>query len=190
MPKSIVLAQPITPFHERTRRIEREPLPRNIGALLDEAANAVPDHTALVFIDSGETFTYRALRVDVHRLVSGLRAIGVRKGSHVGIMLPNIPEWPLTWLAIARIGAIAMPINTRCTGRELHYVLVDADAEYLIIHESFLPVLAAVPHPRAGHRGTRSSSRAAMPRGTTTGAIWSKIVPRTFQRTTNLARMT
>jgi crotonobetaine/carnitine-CoA ligase len=154
MSKADVLARPIAPFPERTRRIEREPLPRNIGALFDAAADAVPDHTALVFIDSGETFTYRALRGGVNRLVNGLRSIGVGRGTHIGVMLPNIPEWPITWLAIARIGAVIVPVNTRYTGRELHHALDDGEADCLVIHESFLPVLAAVPHslPRLSGR--------------------------------------
>ncbi len=145
MSKKQVLAQLVAPLAERARRIEREPLPRNIAALLDEAAGQAPDHPALVFIDSGETLTYHALRADVGRLAGGLLSIGIRKGTHIGIMLPNIPEWPLTWLAVARIGAVAVPVNTRYTGRELHYALDDAEAEYLVIHDSLLPVLAAMP---------------------------------------------
>jgi long-chain acyl-CoA synthetase len=147
MSKQQVLAQRVPPLEERIRRIEREPLPRNIGALLDEAAGEIPDHTALVFIDTQESLTYRALQAAVARLVRGLRSIGVRAGSHIGIMLPNIPEWPLTWLAIARIGAVAVPVNTRYTGRELHYTLDDAEADFLVIHDSMLPVLAALPQP-------------------------------------------
>ena len=127
--------------------LERETLPRNLGALLDEASDAAPDREVLHFIDSGETFTYRALRAAVNRLANGLAAIGVRKGTHIGAMLPNIPEWPITWLAIARLGAVIVPVNTRYTGRELHHVLDDAEADYLVIHESFLPVLANVPQP-------------------------------------------
>src|SRR5690349_9541911 len=101
MSKAEVLSRPIAPFAERTRRIEAEPLPANIGALLDEAADAVPEHVALHFIESGEEFTYRRLRDTVWRLVNGLMSIGVGRGTHVAVMLPNIPEWPLTWLAFA-----------------------------------------------------------------------------------------
>ena len=147
MSKAEVLAERVPPLAARKKRIESEPLPRNIGALLDEAADAIPDHPAVVFIDTGESIAYRALRQDVNRLVNGLLSIGVRKGAHIGVMLPNIPEWPLTWLAIARIGAVIVPVNTRYTGRELHHVLDDAEAEYLVIHSNFLPVLASVPHP-------------------------------------------
>ena len=169
MRRERVLAQPVPSIAERRRRTEQEPLPRNLGALLDAAADAVPTHPALVFIDSGETFTYGELRAAVNRVTNGLLAIGVHPGTHVGVMLPNIPEWPITWLAIARIGAVIVPVNTRYTGRELHHALDDAEADYLIVHESFLPVLAAVPQPlpriagrvivtggeRAGHRRWR-----------------------------------
>ena len=92
MSRAEILARPIAPFDLRTRRIESEPLPRNIGALLDEAADAVPDHPALEFIDSGERFTYRALRERVAQLVNGMRSIGIGRSTHVAVMLPNIPE--------------------------------------------------------------------------------------------------
>lgn len=163
MSKAEVLSRPIAPFAERTRRIEAEPLPANIGALLDEAADAVPDHLALEFIDSGETFTYRALRDRVARLVNGLRSLGIGKGTHVAVMLPNIPEWPLTWLAIARLGAVIVPVNTRYTGRELHHALDDAEADHLIIHDQYLPVLQAVPHKLPRIEGRIVVAGAAVP---------------------------
>ena len=142
-----VLAQETLPLAEIRRRLEAEALPRNVGALLDDAAEAVPDRTVLHFIDTGETFTYRDLRAAVNRLANGLIAAGVRTGTHVAVMLPNSPEWPITWLAIARIGAVAVPVNTRYTARELHYALDDGAADYLVIHESFLAILAGVPEP-------------------------------------------
>ncbi len=147
MSKAEVLSRPIAPFAERTRRIEAEPLPANIGALLDAAADAVPDHVALHFIESGEEYTYRRLRETVWRLVNGLIAIGVGRGTHVAVMLPNIPEWPLTWLAFARLGAVTVPVNTRSAARELHHALDDAEADYLIIDADFLPILAAIAQP-------------------------------------------
>src|SRR5688572_19224394 len=102
--REMVLAERVPPLAEVRRRLEAEPLPRNLGALLAEACDAVPDRQVLHFIDSGESFTYRELRAAVNQLTNGLISIGVRKGTHVGVMLPNVPEWPITWLAIARIG--------------------------------------------------------------------------------------
>ena len=118
-----ILAQGSLPLAEIRRRLEAEALPRNVGALLDDASQAVSDRTALHFIDTGEKLTYRELRVAVNRLANGLMSAGVRKGTHVAVMLPNTPEWPITWLAIARLGAVAVPVNTRYTARELHYAL-------------------------------------------------------------------
>jgi crotonobetaine/carnitine-CoA ligase len=136
---------------ERIRRIEAEPLPRNIGALLDEAADAVPGHTAWCFFSyedaHTETIAYGELRQAVNRLANGLAAAGVGPGTHVGVMLPNAPAMPLTWLALARLGAVMIPVNTRYTGRELHYSLDDGGAEFLVVHDSSLEVLRAMPSP-------------------------------------------
>lgn len=145
MRRQKVLSEPGPSLAEIRRRLEQEALPCNVGALLDEASDVVPDRLVLQFIDSGETFTYRELRAAVNKLTYGLLSLGVRKGNHVGVMLPNIPEWPITWLAIARIGAVVVPVNTRYTARELHHVLDDAEAEYLVIHDDFLPVLSSMP---------------------------------------------
>lgn len=138
---------------ERIRRIEAEPLPRNIGALLDTAADAVPGQTAWRFIANDEAITYRELRDAVNRLANGLAAAGVRPGTHVGVMLPNISAMPLTWLALARLGAVMIPVNTRYTGRELHYCLEDGRAEFLVIHDASLEALRAMPSPLAGLSG-------------------------------------
>ena len=79
-----VLAERVPPLAEVRRRLEAEPLPRNLGALLDEASDAVPDRQVLHFIDSGESFTYRELRAAVNRLTNGF-AVGsalVRAGQN------------------------------------------------------------------------------------------------------------
>ena len=94
----------VPPYAERRRRIESEPLPRNIGALLDDAAAAAPHRLAWDFFEQGERITYAALRERVDRLAAGLARAGVRKDSHVGVMLPNVAAMPTTWLALARTG--------------------------------------------------------------------------------------
>ncbi|MEN2793252.1 class I adenylate-forming enzyme family protein [Sphingomonas oligophenolica] len=140
-----MLSQKVPPYSERRAQIEAEPLPENLGALLDEAAAEAPDTVALNFFEDGETLTYRELQARVNRLASGMVARGIGKGSHIGVMIPNISAFPISWLAIARIGAVMIPINIAYTGRELEYVLETGDADYLLIDESCLPVLAEVP---------------------------------------------
>lgn len=136
-------ARPAPPWAEtvaaRLRRIEAAPMPANIGALLDAVAAEVPDRVALHFIATGEELTYAALRQAVNRTANGLRAAGIVPGARVAVMLPNLPAMPITWLALARLGAVMVPVNTRYTGHELDYVLDDSGAIALVIHAEFLP---------------------------------------------------
>ncbi len=122
-----ILNRPVPSVAERRTAIEAEPLPANIAALLDEAADAAGDRLAWTFFESGEQATYREVRADVAALARGLVACGIRKGSHVGVMLPNVAAFPLSWLAIASIGAVMVPINIAYRERELAYVLNDSE---------------------------------------------------------------
>lgn len=128
----------------RYRRIEQEPLPPNVLALLETAAAAAPDAPALHFIEMDRELSYAELLGKVRRLANGLSEVGVVRGSHVGVMLPNVPEMPITWLALAAIGAVMVPINTRYTEYELHYVLTDSEASHLVIHSDFAGLLGGI----------------------------------------------
>ena len=139
-----VLNVQVPSVEERRRRIEAEPLPPNIGALLDEAAAAVPDQVVWNFFESGETVTYGALQSQVNALANGMAQAGIRKGSHVAVMLPNIAAFPTTWLALARLGAVMIPMNVSYTAREMEYVVRNGDVEWLIIDGECLATLAAL----------------------------------------------
>ena len=120
-------------------------LPATLGELVGERARAQPDALLGNWFEDGVTLTYRALDEAADRLASSLLAIGVRKGTHVGVMLPNVAAFPISWVALGRIGAVMMPVNTAYTGQEMHFVLSDADAQFLIIDNTFLAGLAAMP---------------------------------------------
>ncbi len=132
----------LQPYFDRVKQIEREPLPRNIGALLDAAASAVPDQVALHFIADERSYTYRALREVVNKAANGFAALGIGQGTHVALMMPNIPQWPITWLALARLGAVCVPINVRYTSRELEFSIEDAEVDHLVIDRQYLRVAA------------------------------------------------
>ena len=134
----------------RYRAGGHQALPRNVMALLQQAAAAHPDRIALSFIETGRELTYAALLASVQRLANGFAHAGIGRGSHVGVMLANVPEMPITWLALAAIGAVMVPANTRYTAHELHYLLADASATHLVIDQSFAPLLDALPAPLPG----------------------------------------
>ena len=59
-------------------------------------------------------------------------------GSHVAVMLRNVPEFPLTWLALGRLGAVIVPVNPASTARELDYVATKSEASHIVIDVQYL----------------------------------------------------
>jgi len=72
------------------------------------------------------------------RLARGLLAAGLGKGSRVGLLAPNGPAWVVAWLAVARLGALLVPLNTFSKARELGWMLRHADVQLLLCVDSFL----------------------------------------------------
>jgi acyl-coenzyme A synthetase/AMP-(fatty) acid ligase len=127
------------------QQIEAEPLPANLGTLLDQAITRFAERPAWIAMeDTGPDLTYRELGALVARTANAFHSLGVRKGAHVGIMLPNVPQFLAGWLALARLGALMVPINPSYTPDELHYMLSDGDAEFLLIDRARLANLQEI----------------------------------------------
>lgn len=141
MSRQKTLAEQVPDYAERRRRIEAEALPRNIHALIAEAAREAGDTIAWDFFESAERATYREMYAKVIRLAAGLQSIGVDRGSHVAVMLPNIEAFPVTWLAIGVIGAVMVPVNVGYRPRELVHVLDDSEARFLIVDAARLDIV-------------------------------------------------
>ena len=88
-----------------------------IGDLLARTAERSPDAEALVFPD--RRLTYAQLDAQAVRRARSLVALGVSKGDHVGILMPNCVEYAEIFLACALLGAWAVPINSRYKAREI-----------------------------------------------------------------------
>lgn len=91
--------------------------PRTLPALL----KAVPwgsDSTCLVY--GPVRYSYAQVSAEVDRLAHALRTVyGVGPGSRVGLAMRNQPEWAFAFLALARLGAIPVVMNSRASGDEL-----------------------------------------------------------------------
>ncbi|GHJ16000.1 class I adenylate-forming enzyme family protein [Micromonospora sp. AKA38] len=120
---------------ERTERSEgRERMPgrhgvstANLAAMLAGNARRFADADALVF--EGRRWTHRQLDDDVNALAAGLSAEGVRRDSRVAIVANNVPEFLLLSLALAKLGAVFVPLNYRLTPAELAQLLGHARVE-------------------------------------------------------------
>jgi acyl-CoA synthetase (AMP-forming)/AMP-acid ligase II len=106
---------------------------RTIGAALDEAAERYGDGVAYVFT-SGEVTTNR-LKQTSDLLARGLLRLGVTKGDKVAIWMAGYAEWAFVYFALARIGAIMVPVNTRYRPEEIQYVLNKSKASLLVFKE-------------------------------------------------------
>src|ERR1044071_5682063 len=86
------------------------------GDLPGEAARRYGDREALAFRD--RRYTCREISGEVDRLARGLIHAGIAPGERVCLWLNNCPEWMFAMLALARIGAVHVPINTRFRDRK------------------------------------------------------------------------
>lgn len=112
-------------------------LNRNIGELLETAAVTHGDKPAVYFDQESFGFSFLELNQRVNQFANAFVAEGICQGDHVAVMLPNCSEFPLTWLALMKIGAVTVPLNTRYKAVDLEYVLNDSKACVLVIHDEF-----------------------------------------------------
>ncbi|MDX1736040.1 MAG: AMP-binding protein, partial [Halioglobus sp.] len=97
-------------------------------------ANAERD----LIVYEGERLSYGDAQRRSARLARGLLASGIGKGTHIGLLMPNNPDFVVAWFAAARIGAVVIPINTFYKARELAFVLGHADIEVLLTTDRLL----------------------------------------------------
>jgi fatty-acyl-CoA synthase len=93
----------------------------HLPALLDALAEAQPGAPAL--IERERSFSFAELRSRSVALAAGLRGLGIARGDRVGIWLPNVSAWLEMFFACARLGAVAVAINTRFRAAELGDIL-------------------------------------------------------------------
>jgi fatty-acyl-CoA synthase/long-chain acyl-CoA synthetase len=86
-------------------------------------------------VDGQET-SYRELFVLACRCLGGLRALGVRPGDRVALLMPNSLEYVAADLAVAMLGAVKVPLNELLTAADVAYMLKHAGAQLLVAHES------------------------------------------------------
>lgn len=110
-------------------------LPLTIPELLRTRALERRDAPLLVCDD--DILTYAEADLRSRSLAKGLLSVGVRSGSHVGILHPNGSDFVVACLAATRLGAIALPLSTFSTADELRTLLLGADIEHLLSASSF-----------------------------------------------------
>ena len=111
--------------------------------LIDRWARVQPDKRHVVFED-GTGWSYAELREKVISVAVGLQRLGVQRGDHVNLWLPNGREGLLAFYAINYLGAVFVPFNTAYKGSLLEHVLINAQAKVIIAHPDLAPRLRDV----------------------------------------------
>jgi fatty-acyl-CoA synthase len=106
------------------------------GGFVRDVAERFGPRPALIF--EGRTWTYAELEADVRECARALLASGVVKGTRVGILAANRPEWIVASLAAGSIGAVLIPVSTFASHDERDYVLRHSDASVLLVEDALL----------------------------------------------------
>jgi crotonobetaine/carnitine-CoA ligase len=119
------------------------PDPRDwvLGRVLEDRARMDPDQPYLQWEEEAP-LTFVETNRAVNRLAHGLAASGVKHGDRVMLLLPNCREYVLTWFALAKLGAVEVPINIHYRGQFLEHVANNCGARVVVTDGEFLPRLA------------------------------------------------
>ena len=106
---------------------------RTLGQWLEHWATNTPDKEYIVYSDRNLRFTWSQFNRRVDDMAKGLIAIGVERGTHVGIWAANVPDWLTLLYACAKIGAVYVTVNTNYKQAELEYLCENSDMHTLCI---------------------------------------------------------
>lgn len=110
----------------------------NIGSFLTKRAYLNPDREAYVDGHDGTRMSFRALNERCNQFANALLAAGTGKGDRIGLLLMNSAEFVEAYFAIAKIGAVVVPLNWRLVPDELEFILKDSGTRHLCFGEEFL----------------------------------------------------
>lgn len=111
------------------------PYSRHLAELVAETARGTPG--ALALADGELELTYAGLDDRIESVARGLHALGVGRGSTVGLLCTNRWEWLGTALGAQRLGARVAAFNTFAKAWDLEYMLAHSEAEVLVCEERF-----------------------------------------------------
>ena len=115
--------------------------------MLQKTTERYPDNPVIIY--EGKQISYKDLNQFVEALAHHLQGIGIQKGDKVAIMLPNCPEFVISYFAALRLGAVAVTLNVMSTSYELQHLIENSDAKVFICSDNlakrFQTIQATLP---------------------------------------------
>jgi len=103
---------------------------KNFGIVLRENALKQPEKTAIYY--QNREISFLKLNEDVNRLAYSLSELGILPGERVSILLPQWPEFVVSWFALMELGVVYSPMNIRLSEKEVEFMLNDLEAVGII----------------------------------------------------------
>jgi len=106
---------------------------KTIGQMVDSIAREQPDLDAIVHTEIGSRYTYALLAKKVDQVARGFIRAGIRPGHKLAIWAPNIPEWIISMVALAKIGVLMVPIDPGAEKETLSFILRQSECQGIIM---------------------------------------------------------
>ncbi len=107
-----------------------------LGEVIARNSRLIPNREAVVY--GRKRFTYKQFNARINQLAHALLSLNIRKGSKVAILLYNCNEFLEAYIALAKIGAVGVPLNFRLGVEEIKYIVNHSDSEAFILGEAFV----------------------------------------------------
>ena len=108
----------------------------NLAQFLIDTAHRIPDHPAIRY--KGEVLTYGHMNGRVDSLAHGLTRLGIGSKDVCILMMPSSPGWTLVYYALAKMGALVVPVNPLYRQGELSHIFRDSGAKAFVGHRDYL----------------------------------------------------
>ncbi|MBD5605700.1 MAG: AMP-binding protein [Candidatus Eremiobacteraeota bacterium] len=153
--------------------------PETLADIIAIDARVDPERTAVIFED--RVHSYASLDAEIERAANALAASGVAPGDRVALLLPNDVPFIAALYAVARVGAIAVPLNTMYRAAEIAHLLDDSEPVLSLVHASLWD--GAREAFAGANRGKVAIAGATSPLDAATNAFdWDDVQRRSFPR--------
>lgn len=115
--------------------------------LLEQTASRFPNQTAVIFPGAlGDSYrvSYQRLNQQVNRLANALINLGVKKGDRVALLLPNCPQFVISYYAVLKAGGAVVATNPLYSPREMEHQFNDCGAETIVVLSLFYRTIAGI----------------------------------------------
>jgi long-chain acyl-CoA synthetase len=109
----------------------------NLATILAESTKEHPQKPAIVLGDT--VMPYAMVDGFARRFAGAIKALGIKPGQHIALMLPNVPHFTIAYFGGHYASCPIVPMNVLLTPDEIAYHLTDSDAAAVVVWEMFLP---------------------------------------------------